>query len=165
MIAGHTLHGIRSLVSCGPELRSRYLSSKIPWLYEGRTMQVSLRGVLNFCTPLLSALAMSERPRQIHCSAVVLSHYRPEMLCSTTCGNAKVAELLMATSTNTVLSTAPFTPWLHTVWFRIGATRGSHSWGFRGFADRPSSQRLRDTHFHESLGLCREYVPHRQHRK
>ena len=159
MFVEHALHGYRIIVSCGPELRSRYLSSKVPWLHEGRRMQVSLPGVLKFSQSLLSAI--SERPRRIHCSAVALSLYRPELPCRTTSGNVKVAELLMTTSSNELLTAAPFTRCLHTVWFCIGATRGSHSCGFRGFADRPSSQDLRDTQFLENLGLCREYVPHR----
>ena len=167
MFAGRTLHDFRILVSCGPELRSRYLSSKLPWLYEGRSMQVTLPGVLNFFKPLLSALAVSERSRPIHCAAVVLSHYRPETPCSTTCGNVKVSELLMAKKINSCPTGVPFTRWNHIAWFCVGATRGLHNCGFRGIADRPTSQRVsaHDTNFLDSLGLCHEYVPHRWHGK
>ena len=163
MFARHALHGLRILVSCAPELRSRYLSSKLPWLYEGRSMQITSFGVLRFDTCVNYALAVSRRPRRIHCSAVMLSHYRPEPQCTTTCGNDTVAEFLTTNSSNLCPTGVPFTRWLHIAWFYAGSTRGSHKCGFQSMAGRPSSQRVsdRDTAFLENLRLCREYVPQR----
>ena len=165
MFAGHRLHGFRTLVSCAPELRSRYLSNKLTWLYEGRSIQVTLPGVFNFFKPLISASAVLERSRRIHCSAVALSHYRPETPCSTTCGYDTVAEFVMANSSNLCPKGWPYTRWIHNAWFCVGAAMGSHNGGFRGMADRPSLQRVsgHDTRFVESLRLCREYVPYREH--
>ena len=161
MFARHALKGLRILVSCAPELRSRYLYSKVPWLYEGRSMQITSPGVLRFDTCVNSAVAVSQRPRQIHFSAVVLSHYRPDPQCTTTCSNDIVDEFLMTNSSNLCPTGVPFTRWLHIAWFYAGSTRRSHKCGFRGMADLPSSQRVsdRDTAFLENLRLCREYVP------
>ena len=162
MFAGHALHVRRILVSCAPELRSRYLSSKLPWLYQGRSMKVTLNGVSPFFYPLLSAVAASERPRRIHCSAVVLSHYRPETPCSTTCANDTVSDFFIAKSSSVRPKGRPYTRWLGNAWFCVGVAMGSHNFEFRGMADRPSLQRVsdRDTSFVETLRLCREYVPH-----
>ena len=161
MFSRHAFHGLRMLVSCAPELRSRYPSSKLPWLYEDRSMQVTLPGVLNLCK-ILSALVLSERPRRIHCSAVVLSPYRRETPCSTKCSNDTGAEFHVATSSNMCPTPAPFTRWLRMACFCIGGTRGSHNLVSRGIADRFTTQRmLGDKRFLENLGLCREYVPYR----
>ena len=162
MFAGHALHVLRVLVSRAPELRSRYLSSKLPWLYEGRSIQVTLSGGLEFSKPLLASVAASERPRRIHCSAVVLSHYRPETPRSTTCGNDTVAKLLIVKGDNVCAKGWQYTRWLHNAWFCVRAAMGSHNCGFRGMADRASSQRmsLKNACFVERLRLCREYVPH-----
>ena len=162
MFTGHTLHGFRIPASCAPELRSRYLPSKLTWLYEGRSIQVTLPGVLKFCKASLSASAVSERPWRIHCSAVVLSHNRPETPCSTTYDNDTVAEFLIANTSNAFPKGWPYTRWLHNARFIVGAAMGSHNCGFRGMADRPSSKRVSDldTRFVDSLRLCRECVPH-----
>ena len=162
MIARHSLHGLRILVSYAPELGSRYPSSKLPWLYESRSTQVTLPGLPHRCKKIY-ALAVSERPRPIHCSDVVVSHYRRETPSSTTHGNATVTECLMATSSNAYPARVPFTRWPRIAsWLCIGATRGSHCVS-RGMSDRPTTQRssAHETRFLENLRFCREYVPHK----
>ena len=147
MLARRALHALRILMSSGaPELRSRYQSSKLPWLYEDRSMQVKLPGVFNLCK-VPSALAVSERPWQIHCSAVAVSHHGRDTPWCTTYGNDTVAAFFVRTATNVHPNPILFTRWLHTAWLCM--------------ADRPSSQRhSHNTHFLENLELCREYVPH-----
>ena len=95
MFARHELHALRILVSCARELRSRYPSSKLPWLYEDRSMQVELPDVCHL-GKVLSALAVSERPRRIHCSAVVVSHHGRDTPWRTAYGNDTVAEFFLA---------------------------------------------------------------------
>ena len=160
MFAQHALHALRILVSRAPELQCRYPSSKLPWLYEYRIMQVKLPGAFNL-RKVLSALAVSERPRRIHCSAVVVSHNGRDTPCCTAYGNDMVAAFFVSTASN-VLNSVPFTRWLHTARLCIGATRGSHNCVSRGMADQPSSQRVTvfDTRFLENLKVCRECVPH-----
>ena len=161
MLTRHALHGLRILASCASELRSRYPSSKLPWPYENRSMEVKFPGLFHL-RKVLSALAVSERPRRIHCSAVLVSHHGLDTQWCTTYGNDTVAELLFSTAANVHPNPVPFMRWLHTAWLCIGATRGSHNRVSRGMADRPSSQRMtaHDTHFVENLKLCQEYVSH-----
>ena len=159
MFARHALHGLRILVSCAPELQCRYPSSKLPWLHEGRIMQVKLAGIFPL-SEFLSALALSEHPRRIHCSAAVVSHHGRDTPWCTTYGNDMVAAFIANTAYNMHPNPVPFTRWLHTAWLCIGETRGSHNCVSRGMADQPSSQSMtaRDTRFLESLKVCREYV-------
>ena len=157
MFARHALHGVRILVSCAPELQCRYPSSKLPWLHEGRSMQVTFPGVSQVCK-FLPDLAVSERPRRIHFSAVVASHHGRDTPRCTTYGNDMVDAFPMSTSSNARLNSIPFTRTRHTAWLCIAATRGPHNCVSRGMADRPSSQRMSapDTRFLDSLKLCRE---------
>ena len=157
MFTRHALHALRILVSCAPELRSRHPSSKVPWLYEDRSMQVKFPGRVHLCK-FPSALEVSERRRRLHCSAVVVSHHGRDTPWCTTYGNDMVAESIVSTASNVHSNPVPFTRWLHTAWLCIGETRGSHSCVSRGMADQPSSQRMtaRDTLFLENLKVCRE---------
>ena len=159
MFARHALHSVRILVSCAPELRSRYPSSKLPWLYEGQDSQVKLLGMLHL-EKCLSVLAVSERLRQVYCSTVV-SHNGRDTPCCTTYGYDMVAALVNSTSPNVLPNRLPFMRSLHTTWLCIGAPRVSRNCTSRGMSDRPSSQRVSafNTHFLERLQLCREYVP------
>ena len=157
MLTRDALHGLRILVSCALELRSRYPSSKLPWLYEGRCMQVTVPGVFHRYKAS-SSLALSEHPRRMPWSAVVMSHNRRERP-SQTCGNDRVADYLMVTSSNFIPNRVTFARWLHIASVCIGATRGPHDCVSRGMADRPSSQAY-DTRFLENLRLCRECAPH-----
>ena len=161
MFARHALHGLRILVSFPPELSSQYPSSKLPWLCQGRSMQVTLPGVFHLCK-IFSALAVSEHPGRIHCSAVVLSRHRRETPCSSTCGNDTVAQSLVATSSNVCPTHVPFTQRLHIAWFCIGVPGGSRNCVSRGMASRPSPPRMsaNDTRFLKMIKLCRECVPH-----
>ena len=160
MLARHALHSLRILVSCAPELRSRYPSIKLPWLYEGQCMQFTLTGVFHR-SKMLSALAVSEHPRRMHWPAVVMSHHRRERP-SQTCGNDTVVEFLMISSSNFSPTRVPFTRWLQVACVCIGATRGPHDCVSRGMADQPSSQRMgaHDSRFLDSLRLYRECAPH-----
>ena len=162
MFARHALHGLRILVSLPPELSSRYPSSKLPWLCQGRSMQVTLPGVFHLCK-MLSGLAVSEHPGRIHCSPVLLSHHRRETPYSTTSGNDTVAESVVAISSNVCPTRVPFTRRLHIASFCIGAPSGSRNWVSRGMANRPSPPLMsaHDTRFLEMIRLCRECVPHR----
>ena len=161
MFARHALHGLRTLVSCPPELRSRHPSNKLAWLYEGRGIQVTLPGDFHLCN-MLSVFAVSQRPMRMHCSAVVMSHHRREMP-SQTCGIETVAKNLMAPFSKLFPNRVLSTRWLHMARVCVSATRGPHNGVSRGMADRPSSQIVADddTSFLENLRLCREYAPHR----
>ena len=160
MFTRDALHGLRILVSCALELRSRYPSSKLPWLYEGRCMQVTVPGVFHRYKAS-SSLAVSEHPRRMPWSAVVMSHNRRERP-SQTCGNDTVADFLMVSSSNFSPTRVPLRRWLHIASVCIGVTRGPHDCVSRGMADRPSSLGANDTRFLEGLRLCRECASHGQ---
>ena len=162
MFARHALHGLRILGSFSPELSSQYPSSKLPWSYQCRSMRLTFPGVFHLCK-VFSAVAVSEHPWRIHCSAALLSHHRPGTPHITTCGNDTVAKSLVSISSNVCPNHVPFTRRLHIAWFCIGAPSGARNCVSRGVANRPSPPPMsaNDTRFLEMIRLCRECVPHR----
>ena len=158
MFARHILHGLRILKSCAPELRKRHPSSRPPWPYKGHSMQLTLPFVLRICEARFAS-AVSERPKRTHSSASAVSHYRMGTPNNTSCSNAMVTELVMATKSNVCPSRRPSTRWPYIAW--VCATRGSPNCVSRGMAVLPSSQRESTYHsiFLDNLRLCREYVP------
>ena len=160
MFAWHTLHGLRILKSCALEVRKRYPSSQTPWPCKRQNMQFTLPFMLRVWeTRVVSAV--SERPGRNHCSAVAVSHYRRDTPKNTTCSNAMVTELFIATTFNMCPPDRPSTRWPYILWAYTGATRGSHNCMSRGMADLPSSRNksARESNFLENLRLCREHVP------
>ena len=150
MFARHTLRGLRILVSCASDLRSRCPSSQLPWSCEGQRIQSTMPFVFpHFEMP--ASLAMSEHPRRTGCSAVVLPHHRGGTPCNTTCGNDTLARYFKPTSSISYPARATFTRWLHIAWFCSGATSELHN-----------SVSRRKT-FLEVVKLCREYVSLRQY--
>ena len=144
MFARHILRGLRILVSCASDLRSRYPSSQLPWPCEGQGIQSTLPFVFPHCETR-AVLAISEHPRRTGCSVVVLPHHRGGTPCNT-CGNATLARFLKPTSSISYPTRAPFMPWLHIAWFCSGATSELHN------------SVSRHKPFLEAVKLCREYV-------
>ena len=145
MFARHTLRGLRILVSCASDLRSRYPSSQLPRPCEGQGIQFTLPFVFPHYE-MRAALAMSEHPRRTGCSAVVLPHHRAGTPCDTTCGNDTLARFRKPKSSISYPNRARFTRRLHIAWFCSGATSELHN----------SVSRRKP--FLEIVKLCREYV-------